>query len=59
MQYEQCLIDQLPLEPPVLIGFLAGPADLVFPLGMNLELLAALVDLPPCSFFLAAIFGLM
>ena len=34
--------DQLPLEPPVLIGFLAAPVDFVLALAINFEL-------PPCT----------
>lgn len=41
------LIDQLPLEPPVLIGFLLAPDDLVFALAINLELP------PACTFVFA------
>jgi len=35
-------LDQLPLEPPVLIGFLAAPVDFVLALAINFEL-------PPCT----------
>jgi len=31
-------MDQLPLEPPVLIGFLLAPEDLVLAFAINLEL---------------------
>ncbi|HBT94521.1 MAG TPA: hypothetical protein DEB23_09840 [Chitinophagaceae bacterium] len=34
--------NQLPLEPPVLIGFLAAPVDFVLALAINFEL-------PPCT----------
>ena len=51
--------DQLPLEPPVLIGFLAAPVDFVLALAINFEL-------PPCTVafvvlveFFAAIFLLI
>lgn len=30
--------DQLPLDPPVLIGFLLAPEDFVFAFAINLEL---------------------
>ncbi len=52
-------LDQLPLEPPVLIGFLAAPVDFVLALAINFEL-------PPCTVafvvlveFFAAIFLLI
>jgi hypothetical protein len=32
------LIDQLPLDPPVLIGFLLAPEDLVLAFAINFEL---------------------
>ena len=35
-------LDQLPLEPPVFIGFLAAPVDFVLALAINFEL-------PPCT----------
>jgi len=40
-------MDQLPLEPPVLIGFLLAPDDLVFALAINFELP------PACTFVFA------
>ena len=47
---------QLPLAPPVLMGFLAGPLDLVWGLAMNLEPpWFWFLDLAPALFFLSLI----
>jgi hypothetical protein len=42
-------VDQLPLDPPVLIGFLLAPEDFVFAFAMNLELP------PACTFVFALV----
>jgi hypothetical protein len=51
--------NQLPLDPPVLIGFLAAPVDLVFAFAINFELPDCTVALEVLAVFLAAIFLLM
>ena len=52
-------IDQLPLEPPVLIGFLAAPVDFVLALAINFELPPCTVALVVLVEFFAAIFLLI
>ena len=53
-------LDQLPLEPPVLIGFLLAPDDLVFALAINFELPpACTLVLALEAVFLSAIFLLI
>jgi hypothetical protein len=51
--------NQLPLEPPVLIGFLVVPVDFVLALAINLELPPCTVALVVLVEFLAAIFLLI
>ena len=51
--------DQLPLEPPVLIGFLVVPLDLVLAFAINLELPPWKVALVPGVAFLSATFLLI
>ena len=51
--------NQLPLEPPVLIGFLAAPVDFVLALAINFELPPCTVALVVLVEFFAAIFLLI
>ena len=54
------ILDQLPLEPPVLIGFLLAPEDLVLAFAINFELPPACTfDLALEAVFLSAIFLLI
>ena len=54
------IIDQLPLDPPVLIGFLLAPEDLVLAFAINFELPPACTfDLALEAVFLSAIFLLI
>jgi len=52
-------VNQLPLAPPVLIGFFIAPEDLVFALAMNLEAPACVTPLVFLEAFFASVFLLM
>jgi hypothetical protein len=51
--------NQLPLDPPVLMGFLFAPVDFVFAFAINFELPPCTVDLALFAVFFAAFFSLI